>query len=154
MVFGLFKKKSKKTSCPVCDYGYELDIKLGDEKLEQYLDFWKTEFLQHVDCEFCKTKLALVHKIDDEEPFFFYDDEYERQCSNFDNQVLEVDEKTVELEDELEDELDDGDEKEIKKEISKLEKQKEKIEDKKEQLEEKWYDKCEKMQAKLERRNQ
>ena len=61
MVFGLFKE-DKRSECPVCEKGFELKIKLGDEQRENYLDFPGVEFLQYFDCDFCK-KLALVYDV-------------------------------------------------------------------------------------------
>ena len=108
MVFGLSKKKTKRSECPVCEKGYEFKINLGDEKRDNYLDFPDVEFFQYHDCDFCKTKLALVYDVK-EEKFSFFDDKYETELKDLEKQktVLEdkigdSEESVSDLEDKLE----------------------------------------------------
>ena len=151
MVFGLFKKKTKRSECPVFEKGYEFKINLGDEKRDNYLDFPDVEFLQYFDCDFCKTKLALVYDVK-EEKFSFFDDKYETELKDLEKQKTALEDKIGDLEEsvsDLEDKLEwdgitkeestkiKGEKKTKEKEIEKLNKLYEKLDDKEGKLDDK-----------------
>ncbi len=141
-MFGLFKKKYT-IECALCSAKYEIKINKSDYTKFDYENSDYRELVEQLQCEFCKTDLAIT--FNKKEKVEVWDEKWEILRNENDDKISEIMDKISDFKDELEDNPDD---KNTQKAIEKLEEKQSKIEEAFEKKEEKYYDRQERLQEK------
>lgn len=145
-MFGLFKKKYT-IECALCGAKYQIKINKSDYIKFDYKVLGGKELIEKLQCEFCKTDIAITYSKQGEVEA--WDEKWEILRNENDDKISEIMDKILDLENELEDNPDD---KKIQQAIKKLETKQSKIEESFENKESKYYDRQEKWQEKWQRK--